>query len=111
MKQFIFFSFLLQSIIALGQSHSFYTQQDTMTIDSKVFGAKRKITVSIPKDYEKLKQPKNCIIYLDGDNDEIAGTLLQTANNLYLSDDIPQSILVGIFHEDRNQELQEKEKL
>ncbi len=104
------FSFFL-TLNCFCQSHSFYSKPDTLGIDSKIFGTIRKITVSIPNDYGKLKQPKNCILYVDGDDDEIAGTILQTANNLYLSDDIPQSILVGIFHENRNQELQEKNKL
>lgn len=93
------------------QSHSFYSSPDTLSIDSRIFGTVRKITVSIPNDYAKLQQPKNCILYVDGDDDEIAGTILQSANNLYLYDDIPQSILVGIFHENRDQELQEKNKL
>lgn len=90
------------------QSHSFYSQPDTLSIDSKIFGTVRKITVSIPNDYAKLKQPKNCILYVDGDDDEIAGTLLQATNNLYLYDDIPQSILVGIFHENRDRSYRKK---
>jgi Putative esterase len=93
------------------QSHSFYSQPDTLSIDSRIFGTARKITVSIPNDYGKIKEPKNCILYVDGDDEEIAGTILQATNNLYLNDDIPQSVLVGIFHENRDQELQEKNKL
>lgn len=112
MKYYIFpLLLLLINLSVSGQSHSFYTSLDTIEIDSKVFNAKRKISVSIPLDYKKIKEPKNAIIYLDGDNEEIAGTMLQTANNLYLYDDIPQSILIGVFHEDRNKELTEKEKL
>lgn len=111
MKPLIILLLCAITLNCLGQSHSFYTSQDTLSIDSKVFGTIRKITVSIPLDYDRLSQPKNCILYLDGDNDEIAGTITQAANNLYLFDDIPQSILVGIIHQDRDQELREKHKL
>jgi predicted alpha/beta superfamily hydrolase len=111
MKKLITIFFILITLNCFCQSHSFYSQPDTLSIDSKIFGTIRKITISIPNDYDKLKQPKNCILYVDGDDDEIAGTILQTTNNLYLYDDIPQSILVGIFHENRDQELQEKNKL
>jgi hypothetical protein len=111
MKQIISIFFILITLNCFCQSHSFYSKPDTLSIDSKIFGTVRKITVSIPNDYEKLKQPKNCILYVDGDDDEISGTILQATNNLYLYDDIPQSILVGIFHENRDQELQEKNKL
>jgi hypothetical protein len=100
----------LQYIVSANHIH-FYSKPDTLSIVSKIFGTVRKITISIPNDYDKVKQPKNCIVYIDGDDPEISGTLLQTANNLYVSDDIPQSILVGIFHENRDQELQEKDKL
>jgi predicted alpha/beta superfamily hydrolase len=111
MKQIISIFFILITLNCFCQSHSFYSKPDTLNIDSKIFGTIRRITVSIPNDYEKLKQPKNCILYVDGDDDEISGTILQATNNLYLYDDIPQSILVGIFHENRDQELQEKYKL
>jgi predicted alpha/beta superfamily hydrolase len=111
MKQIITIFFILITLNCWCQSHSFYSKPDTLRIDSKVFGTLRKITVSIPNDYKKLEQPKNCILYLDGDDDEIAGTILQATNNLYLYDDIPQSILVGIFHEQRDEELKEKNKL
>ena len=111
MKQIISIFFILITLNCFCQSHSFYSKPDTLSIDSKIFGTIRKITVSIPHDYKKLKQPKNCILYVDGDDDEISGTILQATNNLYLYDDIPQSILVGIFHENRDQELQEKNKL
>jgi hypothetical protein len=111
MKKIITIFFILITLNCFCQSHSFYSQPDTLSIDSKTFGTIRKITISIPNDYGKLKQPKNCILYVDGDDDEIAGTILQATNNLYLYDDIPQSILVGVFHENRDQELQEKNKL
>jgi predicted alpha/beta superfamily hydrolase len=111
MKQKITILLILFTLNCFSQSHSFFSKQDTLSIDSKIFGTKRKIIVSIPNDYEKLKQPKNCILYVDGDDDEISGTILQATNNLYLYDEIPQSILVGIFHENRDQELQEKNKL
>ncbi|OYU83262.1 MAG: hypothetical protein CFE24_12105 [Flavobacterium sp. BFFFF2] len=111
MKPITTLFFMLAAWHCFGQSHSFYSKPDTLRIDSKIFGTVRKISVSIPNDYDKLQQPKNCILYVDGGDDEIAGTMLQAVNNLYLSDDIPQSILVGIFHENRDQELQEKNKL
>ena len=111
MKQIITIFFILITLNCFCQSHSFYSKPDTLHIESKIFGTVRKITVSIPNDYGRLKQPKNCILYVDGDDDEIAGTILQTTNNLYFYDDIPQSILVGIFHENRDQELKEKNKL
>jgi Putative esterase len=111
MKLIISIFFICVTLNCFCQSHSFYTKPDTLSIDSKIFGTIRKITVSIPNDYEKLKQPKNCILYVDGDDDEISGTILQATNNLYLYDDIPQSVLVGIFHENRDEELKEKNKL
>lgn len=111
MKQPITFLLIFITLNCFCQSHSFYSKADTLSINSKIFGTTRKITVSIPNDYDKLKQSKNCILYVDGDDDEITGTILQATNNLYLYDDIPQSILVGIFHENRDQELQEKNKL
>jgi predicted alpha/beta superfamily hydrolase len=111
MKQILVFILILITVNSFCQSHSFYTNPDTISFSSKTFGNDRKITVSIPLDYNKLKQPKNCILYLDGDDDEIAGTILQAANNLYLSDDLSQSILVGIFHQNRDTELKEKNKL
>jgi predicted alpha/beta superfamily hydrolase len=111
MKKIISLFFILIRLNCWAQAHSFYSQPDTLHIQSKIFGSVRTITVSIPKDYAKVQQAKNCILYVDGDDDEIAGTIIQATNNLYLSDDIPQSILVGIFHENRDQELQEKNKL
>ena len=111
MKLTIFFFFLLSSMNCFCQSHSFYSKPDTLTIKSVVFGTERKITISKPLDNEKIKAQKNLIMYLDGDNEEITGTIIQATNNLYLYDDIPQSILVGIFHENRDQELLEKNKL
>ena len=111
MKLSIFFFFLLSAMNCFCQSHSFYSKPDTLTIKSKVFGTERKITISKPLDNEKIKAQKNLIMYLDGDNEEITGTIIQATNNLYLYDDIPQSILVGIFHENRDQELLEKNKL
>jgi predicted alpha/beta superfamily hydrolase len=111
MKLVITIFFISITLNCFSQSHSFYSQPDTISIDSKIFGTIRKITVSIPNDYGKVKEPKNCILYIDGDDDEITGTILQATNNLYLYDDIPQSILVGVFHENRVQELQEKDKL
>jgi predicted alpha/beta superfamily hydrolase len=108
---FLLILLCISASICFGQSHSFYAKPDTINIDSKIFNSARKFTISVPKDIDKLKKPKNCIVYVDGDNDEISGTILQTTNNLYLSDDIPQSILIGIFHENRDEELVEKTQL
>ena len=108
MKLTISFISLLLAMNCFCQSHSFYSKPDTLIIKSKVFETERKITISIPLDNEKIKAQKNLIIYVDGDNEEITGTIMQATNNLYLYDDIPQSILVGIFQENRDQELLEK---
>ncbi|MDO6490193.1 MULTISPECIES: alpha/beta hydrolase [unclassified Cellulophaga] len=111
MKLIVSIFLLFLTTNSFCQSHSFYSKPDTLIIKSKIFDTERKITVSLPLDYEKIKEPKNLIVYVDGDNEEITGTILQATNNLYLYDDIPQSILVGIFHQDRNEELVEKKKL
>ncbi|WP_196892852.1 alpha/beta hydrolase [Aureivirga marina] len=111
MKYFYLAIFTLLTIQTFSQSHSFYSKPDTLEINSKVFNSKRKITISKPLNYSKIKDSKQCIIYTDGNDEEITGTILQSVNNLYLYDEIPQSVLIGIIHEDRNKELTEKENL
>ncbi|WP_353096851.1 hypothetical protein [Empedobacter brevis] len=48
---------------------------------------------------------------MDADDKNINGIFLQSANNLMVFKEIPQSYLAGIMQEDRNKELLEKDKL
>lgn len=48
---------------------------------------------------------------MDAEDKNINGIVLQTSNNLMIYEEIPQSYLVGIMHEDRNAELLEKNNL
>ncbi|WP_196886228.1 alpha/beta hydrolase [Aureivirga sp. CE67] len=107
----IYILFFLFSFSIFSQSHSFYTKPDTLEIKSSVFKKNRKITISKPLNYNKINTSKHCVLYTDANDEEITATVLQSANNLYLYDEIPQSILIGIIHEDRNKELTEKENL
>lgn len=83
---------------------------DTISIKSKVFETERKIIIT--RSLKIKKENKNsCILYTDADDRDINGIILQSANNLIASKEMPQSYLVGIMHQDRNTELVEKEKL
>lgn len=94
-----------------AQVYSQLSSSDTIAIHSKVFGTERKIIVTSPSKIKNGDPPRNGIVYLDADNQNINGILLQSANNLMTNQEIPQSYLVGIIHENRNAELLEKDQL
>lgn len=110
-----FFLILLTTItfsnFFYAQSYSKLNNSDTLSIFSNIFQSERKIIITKSKQSDKAKTEVNCIIYLDADDNNINGIILQSANNLISYNEIPQSYLIGIIQEDRNKELVEKEKL
>ena len=108
--KFLLIVIAIVSNLCLAQTYSQLNKSDTLLIGSRIFGTERKIIVT--KSLKLNKENKNnCILYLDADDRDINGIILQSANNLIASKEIPQSYLIGIMQQDRNNELVEKEKL
>lgn len=105
--------FLIQISIShsFAQNYSQLSKSDTISIDSKVFQTKRKVIVTKPLKIGNSDKNSNVILYLDANDKNINGTLLQTADNLINTNEIPKSYLIGIIQEARNTELLEKSKL
>lgn len=101
---------LLCCSFCFTQPYSQLSTSDTITIRSKIFDTERKVIITKSLKIKNDLQ-NNCIIYMDADDSNINGIFLQSANNLMAYDEIPQSYLVGIIHENRNTELLEKDKL
>lgn len=92
------------------QTYSHLEKSDTISLKSIYFDTLRKVIIT------KAKQPlqgnaQNYILYTDAHDSSINGMLLQSANNLIGTKEIPSSTLIGIIHEQRDQELLEKDKL
>lgn len=108
--KFILIAVTILSDLCLAQTYSQLNTSDTISIRSKIFETERKIIVT--RSLKIKKENKNsCILYMDADDRDINGIILQSANSLIASKEIPQSYLVGIMQQDRNTELVEKEKL
>lgn len=108
--KFILIAVTIVSNLCPAQTYSQLNISDTISIKSKIFETERKIIVT--RSLKIKKENRNsCILYTDADDRDINGIILQSANNLIASKEMPQSYLVGIMHQDRNTELVEKEKL
>ncbi|RYG53752.1 MAG: hypothetical protein EOO01_03525, partial [Chitinophagaceae bacterium] len=94
-----------------AQTYSQLHASDTITIHSKTLQAERKVIVTRSGKIKDGDRNNNCILYMDADDRNINGIILQSANNLLANDEIPASYLIGIMQVDRNNELLEKEKL
>ncbi len=99
------------SNFCLAQTYSQFIKSDTIAITSKIYQSERKIIVTKPLKTQSGSEENNSILYLDADDRNINGIILQSANNLMAYKEIPNSYLVGIIQEDRNKELVEKDKL
>lgn len=109
----IFLSLFLSIISSLyfAQKYSELNKSDTITIKSQIFQTERKIILTKSINIKTEAKDNNCILYMDADDPNINGIMLQSVNNLIGNKEIPQGYFVGIMHEDRNNELVEKEKL
>lgn len=109
---FLIFSFaVILSNFCFAQAYSQFGKSDTISITSKIFQAERKIIVTKSLKIKNDSKENNCILYMDADDKNINGILLQSVNNLISDKEIPQSYLVGIIQQDRNNELVEKDRL
>lgn len=110
-----FLTFLLFQLFVcsfcFSQSYPGLSTSDTITIHSKIFNSDRRVIITKSLKIKKDEGQSNCIVYMDAEDKNINGIVLQTANNLMIYEEIPQSYLVGIMHEDRNAELLEKKNL
>jgi hypothetical protein len=113
LSQFIsvFLFVLILSNFCTAQTYSQLNKSDTLSISSKIFKAERKIIVTRSLSIKSGSKENNCILYMDADDRNINGILLQSANILMAYNEIPHSLLVGIMQEDRNSELVEKDQL
>jgi len=107
----IFSSAIILSNFCLAQTYSQFDKSDTISITSKIFQSERKVIVTKSLKIKSGSKENNCILYMDADDKNINGILLQSANNLIAYKEIPQSYLVGIIQEDRDNELVEKDRL
>lgn len=107
---FLFIQFFICNF-CIAQNYSRLSISDTITIHSKVFDDERQVIVTKSSKIKNDSKQNNCIIYLDADDQNINGIFLQSANNLMVSKEIPESYLIGIIHKNRNTELLEKYKL
>lgn len=110
------FSFLLITTFAFGQTKSEIEisslQYNTVKLESEYFpNENRIIKTFLPKDYDTTK--KYPVIYtLDGSNlFDLTAKYVEQLSKLTIEDDydvatdaIPQSIVVGIYHNNRNKE-------
>jgi len=110
-----FFGLLLLSLFILltnninAQNYSILSESDTLSLYSKVFESNRKLILTKSKSISD--RDINCIIYLDAHWSNVNGMILQTADNLIITKEIPESILVGIIPENRDEELTSKDYL
>lgn len=95
----------------IAQNYSQLSISDTITIYSKVFDTERQVIITKSSKIKNDDTQNNCIVYMDADDQNINGILLQSANNLMANKEIPESYLIGIIHKNRNTELLEKDKL
>lgn len=107
----IFSSAIILSNFCLAQTYSQFDKSDTVSITSQLFQAERKVVVTKSLKIKSGSKENNCILYMDADDRNINGILLQSANNLIANKEIPQSYLVGIIQEDRDNELVKKDTL
>ncbi|WP_452222097.1 alpha/beta hydrolase [Lacinutrix salivirga] len=111
---FYIFSFLLISQLSFGQikTDKSILEYDVIELESEFFpDQKRMIKIMLPKDYDNFK--KYPVIYtLDGNGlFDLTSNYVTQLSKLTIEDDIdyatdaiPQSIVVGIFHNDRGYE-------
>lgn len=115
LSQKIFFLFLCikfsNSGICFAQMYSRLSPSDTVTIKSKIFNSDRKVIVTKTLGIKDGQKDNNCIVYMDADDANINGIILQSANNLMVYGEIPRTYLIGIVHENRNAELLAKDTL
>lgn len=110
------FSFLLISQLSISQikTEKSILEYNTIELESEFFpNQKRMIKILLPKDYDSSK--KYPVIYtLDGSSlFDLTSNYVTQLSKLTIEDDydyatdtIPQSIVVGIFHNDRGYETQ-----
>ncbi len=114
MKKILFLLYpalILLSDHCSAQIYSQFLKSDTIAIDSKVFRSKRKIILTRPLHAGTAGHGSNCIVYMDAQYPNINGMILQSASILITYKEMPESYLVGIIQEDRDNELLEKERL
>jgi len=104
--------FLLCNLKLLqGQQFTQYGKSDTLSIQSQIFNSDRKVILTKSLMGKSDTVARKTIIYFDADDNHINGTVLQSADNLTATGEMPKSNLVGIMQVDRNTEFLEKEKL
>lgn len=109
---FLLLVFYFGSIdICAAQTYSRLSSSDTLTINSKLFNRDRKVIVTKSRSLKEGQKQNNCIVYMDADDPNVNGIILQSANNLMDYGEMPGSYLIGIIQENRNAELLQKDTL
>ncbi len=114
MKKQLLLTILLTVILCssgLTQGYSQFGKSDTIVLLSKIFGTERKFIVTKSPGIKKGDKENNCVLYMDADESNINGIFLRSANSLIAFQEMPQSYLIGVIHQDRNKELLEKDSL
>lgn len=104
---FLILLFLFENNVK-AQNYLGLNKPDTLFINSKNFESIRKVVITKSKGIVEENKP-DCIIYLDAH--WLNETILQTADCLIITKEIPESVLVGIIPENRDKELTEKDTL
>jgi predicted alpha/beta superfamily hydrolase len=95
--------FILIAIFNLNLAYA-NVSSEALSITSKVLSEERKIVVKLPAGYLENKNKTYPVIYvLDGETElELTASLL---HRMYLANEAPQHIVVGIFNTDRTRDL------
>jgi len=95
--------FVLIAIFNLNLAYA-NVSSEVLNIASKAFSEERKIVVKLPAGYLENKNKSYPVIYvLDGETElELTASLL---HRMYLANEAPQQIVVGIYNTDRTRDL------
>lgn len=116
MKSFVVFVLCMNCLLSFCQTIE--GKKEIISFQSEVYKKERKIAVHLPTNYEPLQQDKYQVLYLlDGQWDELFEYVSSSIDFLSAIGEIDNTILVGIYSENRPKEFvplpessEEKEK-
>ena len=91
--------FFTTSLFGQAESEYYFQGKDSI-IYSNILKENRKITICLPKTYNKEKSTKFPVIFVfDRQNNRIFRQIFETINYLVSFDEVPESIIIGISSE------------
>lgn len=104
MKKLVYFLLCMNSLFSFSQTNE--GKKEIISFQSEVYKKERKIAVYIPSNFENLKEEKCQVVYLlDGQWDELFNYVSGSINFLLGSGEMNNTILVGIYSENRAKEF------